>query len=89
MSGYDYRCGVGPVYLSSPPLLPVKNRQSRRGERGLVIPNERAATTSDGFSRATRRAESLFASSRVIARLCSMATLRSLCLAGSQTGTQQ
>tara|TARA_R110002096_G_scaffold29704_2_gene89367 strand:+ start:6664 stop:7125 length:462 start_codon:yes stop_codon:yes gene_type:complete len=41
------------------------------------------------LSSATRMAETLFASGHVIARLCSSATPRSLCLAGPQTGTQQ
>ncbi|MES9999475.1 MAG: hypothetical protein ABW125_08740, partial [Candidatus Thiodiazotropha lotti] len=34
-------------------LLPLKKRQSRRGERGLAIPNERRATQSGAFSGAT------------------------------------
>lgn len=38
---------TGLVCLSSSLLLFLKNRRSRRGERGLVIPNERVATTSD------------------------------------------
>ncbi|MEW8210649.1 MAG: hypothetical protein AB2735_09315, partial [Candidatus Thiodiazotropha taylori] len=34
-------------------LLCLKKRQSRREERGLVIPNERRATPSGAFSDAT------------------------------------
>ncbi|MFT5414869.1 MAG: hypothetical protein ACI915_001180, partial [Gammaproteobacteria bacterium] len=55
------------VDVSYMSLLPVQICQSRRGERGLVVPNERAATLIGEFARATRRTEATSASSFVIA----------------------
>jgi hypothetical protein len=52
-------------------LLYLKKRQSRREERGLVIPNKRRATPSGAFLDATRRAGAVFPSSGVIIRSCS------------------
>ena len=80
---------LGPVHLSFCPLLSLKVGQSRRSERGLVVPNERAGTMSEPLSRATFRAVTPMAPSGVIVRLCRMTTLRSLCLAGAPSGSQQ
>ncbi|MES9861245.1 MAG: hypothetical protein ABW138_10390, partial [Candidatus Thiodiazotropha sp. 4PDIVS1] len=72
----------GLLTLNESTLLPLKKRQSRREERGLVTPNERRATPNGAFSGVTRRAEAIFPPSGVIIRSCRMTTPCSFCLAG-------
>jgi hypothetical protein len=80
---------LGSVYLLASSLLSLKKRQSRREEKGLVIPNERRATQSGTFSGSTRRAGTFFTFRCVIIRLCRVTTLRSFCLAEGKNSLQQ
>ncbi len=79
----------GFVDVSSSTLLSLKKRQSRREERGLVIPNERRATPSGAFSGSTRRAGTIVAFSCVVSRLCRMTTLRFFRRAEDNNSIQQ
>ena len=97
-SYYRIRPALDPIQglltLIRPPLLRIKNRQSRREESGLARvdrsgPNERRATTSGDFLASTRRAGAIFPSSGVISRLCRITTQLSFCLAGAKNGLQQ
>ena len=75
---------LGPVNTNPIGSVALKTRQSRREERGLVIPNERRATPSGAFSGTTRRAGAVFPPSGVIIRSFSSAKPRSFCLAGQK-----
>lgn len=75
--------------ISQAALLHLKNRQARREESGLVIPNERRTTQNGAFSGATRRAGPIFPPSGVLIRLCRLTTLRSLCLADQKNRLRQ
>jgi len=80
---------LGSVDIRFISLLCLKNRQSRREERSLVIPNKRRVTLIGAFSGTTRRAGPIFPLHCVVSRLCRMTTLHFFRLAEQKNGRQQ
>ncbi|MDA0823354.1 MAG: hypothetical protein O3C28_13160 [Proteobacteria bacterium] len=80
VAAFEIKFALGPVDLSYKSLLLAQICQSRCGERGFVVPNERAATPSGEFAQATRRAEATLGPSGVIALMQLDTTLALPCL---------
>jgi hypothetical protein len=80
---------AGAVDLSYSSLLHLKWAQSRRDARVIVALLPSIATQSEAISGSARRAETRIAPGGVIGRSERVTTPRFLCLAGSQSWSQQ